>query len=886
MTLLGGADEDRFRVAGSRLPISATTTILGDDDVDTSIDLLEFDPAGGDLEPQPPLAQIDGNVQVVDQGLLTYQTIGIVSAITPPVIRFVTVPESDPAVPELTESYTISEGQGVNVAVDVTLPQAGVGLVGVDWDIDGDGNFNDAIGESISLSWAQLRDLGLGDDGIYRIAARALDQADRQSVEFATLVIDNVSPAAQVSPAGNAQVGIPYPIEFSSFDPGQDEVTSWRVNWGDGIEEVYGSNSVSASHTYLDAGVFEIQVEVTDDDDARNLVTTSVTVTPAMAQSQSTFSITEGQALRLDANAIGNATLSWDLNGDGDFSDASGQTPLVSWAALQALTPPINDDGSYPIRVRSTYSDGSSADATATLIVTNIAPTATLVHDGAAAKEGDAVRVSLIGADDVAAGDVADGFRYYFDLNNDGLFEIGPQDEPFADLVVTDSGLRTITARIEDDKDFRQYQTSFAVTEVAPELNVEVVDDSGNVLDPALQPLEGQAYRLRLSATDPGDDRITTWIVSWGDGTSQTIEADTAIVNNTYRDDGDYRVVIAAYDEDGEYSLEKSVSVQNVAPTISFTPPAQVNEGESFEILLESTDPGDDVIDRWEIDWGDGSEIETIDGGLRRASHVYLDAAEAGTEFGVRVTGYDEGTAAVSETQIIRVRNVAPTATLSVSQSDLVEGGQVTLTIGSPVDPGNDTVTEYVIDWGDGQQQTIPAPQPTTASDGSERIPPVRLQHVYTDGDATRIIRVTAGDEDGQFLLDQQLQVRVANVAPTLLVSGTDRVTQGQAYALLLGQAEDPGEDTVFEYRVDWGDGSAEESYPSPGLVTHVYDTGASRIIMITLVDEDGASRDDQRGVRQFRSPRGGRRGCDPRGRFHPNRLDRERSGSRRRSSW
>ena len=54
------------------------------------------------------------------------------------------------------------------------------------------------------------------------------------------------------------------------------------------------------------------------------------------------YEIYEGDSLTLDASrttyAGGEAlSFSWDLNGDGDYSDASGATPTLSWAQLNAL---------------------------------------------------------------------------------------------------------------------------------------------------------------------------------------------------------------------------------------------------------------------------------------------------------------------------------------------------------------------------------------------------------------------------------------------------------------------------------------------------------------------------------------------------------------------
>ena len=48
----------------------------------------------------------------------------------------------------------------------------------------------------------------------------------------------------------------------------------------------------------------------------------------------------------------------------------------------------------------------------------------------------------------------------------------------------------------------------------------------------------------------------------------------------------------------------------------------------------------------------------------------------------------------------------------------------------------------------------------------------------------------------------------VANVAPSIGISGAANVNEGSSYSLTLGSVTDPGTDTVISYIVHWGDGS------------------------------------------------------------------------------
>ncbi len=93
------------------------------------------------------------------------------------------------------------------------------------------------------------------------------------------------------------------------------------------------------------------------------------------------YTIAEGQSLALSGSATGTGlSFSWDLNGDGDFGDASGNVTTVAWATLQSLG--LGDNGTYRISMQVVDGSGNREVATATLNVTDTAPTLTVVRYG------------------------------------------------------------------------------------------------------------------------------------------------------------------------------------------------------------------------------------------------------------------------------------------------------------------------------------------------------------------------------------------------------------------------------------------------------------------------------------------------------------------------
>ena len=81
--------------------------------------------------------------------------------------------------------------------------------------------------------------------------------------------------------------------------------------------------------------------------------------------------------------------------------------------------------------------------------------------------------------------------------------------------------------------------------------------------------------------------------------------------------------------------------------------------------------------------------------------------------------------------------NVAPTIALT-GNSDVNEGSPYTLTLGAVTDPGQDTITSYIVHWGDGGTDTY----------GSNGI----KSHTYAEGPNSYAVTVDLVDEDGTFL--------------------------------------------------------------------------------------------------------------------------------------
>src|SRR5262249_34677260 len=159
-------------------------------------------------------------------------------------------------------------------------------------------------------------------------------------------------------------------------------------------------------------------------------------------------------------------------------------------------------------------------------------------------------------------------------------------------------------------------------------------------------------------------------------------------------------------------------------------------------------------------------------------------------------------------------------------------------------DPGQDTPTAIVINWGDGSPNTpLTAAQVATVAGGGT----ATVNHTFADGPNNRTIRATVTDEDGTFVNAGTTTATVTNVPPSVTGSGAPTVPEGTSYGITLGPVSDPGTDTVSQYVVHWGDGAtntytAAQVAAGGGVVTHTYADGANTYpITVDLTDEDGS---------------------------------------------
>lgn len=279
--------------------------------------------------------------------------------------------------------------------------------------------------------------------------------------------------------------------------------------------------------------------------------------------------------------------------------------------------------------------------------------------------------------------------------------------------------------------------------------------------------------------------------------------------------DGPSVVIVAlrVTDEQGVSStiVTTEVTINNASPTITVSGASSAAEGSTYALALSAVDAGADTITYYTIDWGDGS-IDYVGGAETGALHVYSDDGL----YTIEVSATDEDGVYDADSLSVSMSNVAPSLGAN-GASATTEGDAYSLLLGWS-DVGADTVSSWLINWGDGTSSVV-------AGDVTA------VSHTFVN-DGSYTISVSASDEDGSYTASPML-VNVANIAPTISLTGDSTVVRGQA-ASFLGSITDPGADS-HTITWDFGDGTVVTGGPS---ASHVY--GESGTYTVTMTVSDG----------------------------------------------
>jgi PKD repeat protein len=526
-------------------------------------------------------------------------------------------------------------------------------------------------------------------------------------------------------------------LQFTAPDTGEYFVgVSAYQNWS------YNANDGSGRVDGFSTGAFNLLLSLVN--------------TPPTVNAGGPYAVSEGGSVTLAASGSDpdgdNLSYAWDLDNNGSY-ETGGR--IVAFSAASR-----DGNSSQTVGVRA-FDGRDYAYDTATVNVTNVAPTITSASSTSPVPEGSPVTVNVAATDPAGANDP---LTYQFDFDSDGNYEVSSTTGQ-ASHVYADNGTYTVGVRVTDVDG-----GVATLAGAAPVLSAPVTLFDFNDYDTTFAPV---ANVSRLTIASPGGFahshgqivNFTVDVHNVATGAWETVWS-TTLTNFAEYHFSNLDVSFAARSVDGvrltsdpdQFSSYHSwagsvinlhrqgvqVTVNNVAPMLTLSGNATADEGGTYTLGLSSSDPGADTVGHWTVNWGDGSPAQTVVGDPSSTTHVYADNGS----YTISAMATDEdGTYVAGNTVTVAVANVAPTLSdLALSETDIDEGGSTTLS-GTIADPGAADTFTVAIDW-DGDGTTDESHTGVAAGAFS-------YAHTYADDDPTGTpsddytIGVTVTDDDG-----------------------------------------------------------------------------------------------------------------------------------------
>jgi len=416
--------------------------------------------------------------------------------------------------------------------------------------------------------WSSPIDAGTGSSGTsdspsgrylqYRLnytSSSLIETAELRQISFNYYGPTSLS----VSPASvTLNPGASQSFTATARDANNREVTGLTVSWSSSVGSI---NSATGQFTApLPAGTTSNAVTATVNLSGGGTLTGNASVTvrdlPPMASAGGPYSVDEGSSINLTASGSDpngtSVSYAWDLDNNGSF-ETSGQT--VSFSR--------DDNGDYLVTVRLTDGTGQSATAEVTVMVNNVAPTASFGASPATVDEGGSVTLSLTSPSDPSEADTAAGFTYAFDCGTGSFGSFGSSSS--ASCATTDNGTLTVRGSIRDkDGGISTYTATVAVNNVAPTasfgVSAQTVDEGGSVTLSLTSPSDPSSADATFGFSYAFDCGTGTF------GTSGPVSTSLCTMENA----GSRTVRGKIIDKnEGETIYLDSVTVNNIPPEIT-----------------------------------------------------------------------------------------------------------------------------------------------------------------------------------------------------------------------------------------------------------------------------------------------------------------------------
>jgi PKD repeat protein len=171
-----------------------------------------------------------------------------------------TVKRNQPPVANAGGPYSGNEGTSINLSAAKSTDHEN-NTVLYEWDLDNDGQFDDAAGVKSKYTFA--------DNGTYTVSVRVTDAGGLSDIDDATVTVRNVPPVIiSFTVTSNVYVGDTVNARVTFKDAGVYDTFTAVWNWDDGTTTsgTISNYAVTGSHTYTKKGDYTVTITISDKD--------------------------------------------------------------------------------------------------------------------------------------------------------------------------------------------------------------------------------------------------------------------------------------------------------------------------------------------------------------------------------------------------------------------------------------------------------------------------------------------------------------------------------------------------------------------------------------------------------------------------------------------